>query len=812
MVPISLAMAGRALSFVSPDDRDTWIRMGMALKAEFGDAARDTWIDWSAASDAFDRGAALSSWKSFKNGGKVGIGSLLAEAKREGFMPDRADVNVSPEKLAADKIAREERAAKAEKDRLARAEAAANRAQSQWRMAAIEGASPYLERKQVQAEACRFLPDGGVIVPMLRYDFDKPVMVGKQAIAADGTKKYSGGMDKHGAACRLGEVPTDGDVLLMGEGYATGLSVRMAVQHRHPFFVAFDASGLLAVAKILRVAYPSSPILFCADDDYLTGGKGLEKAQAAAAEVGNASVLLPTFSAPRRASKSDESLPMLTDFNDLHVAESLDMVAAQISKAIDVAPPTSHPPALTLVKNSPAPLPDRPESASTETGADAAGKGNGEGRQKKPRKEYPQSHWDTVNYLIDNFVLIYGDDTAWDRQNRMIIKIAHLRLAYTSDAVKFWLNNPDRRMVNKDCVVFDPTGKADPDETVNLYHGFGMSPKPGKCERILELLHHLCGGDAEVMAWVLRWIAYPLQNKGAKMRTSIIIHGDEGSGKNLFWENVVRRIYGEYGGVIGNAQIESQFNEWASKKLFFVADEVVTRNELRQLKGKLKHMVTGETIMINPKGFTERAEANHMNFVFLSNELQPLALDKTDRRYLVLWTPPNREPEFYKSVADEINSGGVEAFYDYCMKVPVGDFNEHTKPLVTEAKTKLIGLGLSPPEKFYREWAGGFLPLPYMCCSAMQLYLGFCRWCHLNGERFPMTQTMFGRTIDRVGFGEVRRAIIKYDLGSDVKQRTAYLVGEQPADKSRTQWVEDASSIFEAQLKKYRHVYDQPSE
>ena len=32
------------------------------------------------------------------------------------------------------------------------------------------------------------------------------------------------------------------------------------------------------------------------------------------------------------------------------------------------------------------------------------------------------------------------------------------------------------------------------------------------------------------MFWVLRWLAYPLQHPGAKMRTAMVVHGDEGSG------------------------------------------------------------------------------------------------------------------------------------------------------------------------------------------------------------------------------------------------------------------------------------------
>ncbi len=447
------------------------------------------------------------------------------------------------------------------------------------------------------------------------------------------------------------------------------------------------------------------------------------------------------------------------------------------------------------------------QEAESTAGAPAAGGGGG-GKKGKPKKEYGEEFFDKVDRLTDNFALIYGSDEVWDGEQRRILKINPLRLAFGNDVVKFWLNNPARKMVPVDQVVFDPTMKSDPATSVNLFNGFSLLPQAGECTLILELLHHLCGGDDAVFGWVLCWLAYPLQHPGAKMDTSIIMHGDEGSGKNLFFERCVARIYGEYAGVIGNAEIEDKFNDWASKKLFIVCDEVVTRAELRQLKGKLKSIVSGSTIRINPKGLASRDEANHMNLTFLSNELQPLALDKTDRRYMVIWTPAKQSEEYYAQVAKEIYGGGTEAFYHFLLGLDLGDFNEHTKPVHTEAKDNLISLGLSPAERFYREWKGGLLPLPYVCCSAMQLYQAFCRWSHLNGERFPATQTMFGRTISRISFGDMTSCPVKYDLMSDVKQRTVYLVGDQPEGKERNKWVEDGSATFEAALRKYRHVFE----
>jgi hypothetical protein len=231
---------------------------------------------------------------------------------------------------------------------------------------------------------------------------------------------------------------------------------------------------------------------------------------------------------------------------------------------------------------------------------DAFAEGEGDEQkqlQEKPKKVYGQAHWDAVHDTLENFVLIYGEDLVWDVRQRMLMKISSMRtIISNSDVMKFW-GGDARKWVLKKNIVFDPKEApsltvSGPSATVNLFSGWKMQPKKGDCLQIQTLLLHLVDGNEELAMWILRWLAYPLRNRGAKMETSIIMHGDEGSGKNFFFEKVIKAIYGEYGYVIGNAQLESQFNDWASMKLFMVADEVVTRSELKHMKGKLKYLVS----------------------------------------------------------------------------------------------------------------------------------------------------------------------------------------------------------------------------
>lgn len=373
------------------------------------------------------------------------------------------------------------------------------------------------------------------------------------------------------------------------------------------------------------------------------------------------------------------------------------------------------------------------------------------GRGGRASKAVKEIKWERFHELLDNFVLIYSTSTCFDLRTRLVIQVNHLRLAFGSDYVKMWLGSDLRKMILPSQLVFSP-GKACEFPEINLFDGMPIEPKEGDCQPILELLRYLCADSAAtpdgvdgVMQWVLSWVALPLQKPGTKMQSAQIFHGPEGAGKNMFWE-IVARIYGRYSTVVGQKQLESDFNAWASQKMLVIGDEVVTRQELYHHKGDLKKFITGETIQINEKGLPLREESNHCNVIFLSNEHQPLALGDGDRRYFVVYTPPRRHDDLYQRVGRWAAAGGIAAFYHYLLGLDLTGFSQFDITPMTRAKQDLIELGLKPEERFAREWLSGYLPLPLMTCSASQLYRAFRRWCMASGERFPPAQEVFTKS------------------------------------------------------------------
>lgn len=90
-----------------------------------------------------------------------------------------------------------------------------------------------------------------------------------------------------------------------------------------------------------------------------------------------------------------------------------------------------------------------------------------------------------------------------------------------------------------------------------------------------------------------------------------------------------------------------------------VADEVVARTEVYHLKNKLKALITGDRIRINPKNIQAYEEDNHANLVALSNEAMPVVLEEDDRRHAMIWTPEKLTEDFYKEVLADIRAAAL---------------------------------------------------------------------------------------------------------------------------------------------------------
>lgn len=271
-----------ALSYLDPSDRDLWVRLGMAVKVELGAAGFDVWDEWSSSALNYKAKAAKSTWKSFKDSGRVGIGTLFFLAKERGYQPSGEAHVLTAEEIAA----RHERQAAAERAIVEEQARVSDKALGIWRKLPDSGKSDYLQRKGVGAFGVRFAKGGAIALPAVDVGGK---LWGLQFIQADGNKVFLSGMRKHGCFHRI----KGGSVLAFAEGYATGATIHMATGWS--VMVCFTGENLKPVAVSAREKWPERVFVVCGDDDRSNPKNPGRKHASEVASLVGAKLVFPEF-------------------------------------------------------------------------------------------------------------------------------------------------------------------------------------------------------------------------------------------------------------------------------------------------------------------------------------------------------------------------------------------------------------------------------------------------------------------------------------------------------------------------------------
>ncbi|MEZ5816762.1 MAG: DUF3987 domain-containing protein [Hyphomicrobiaceae bacterium] len=326
-----------ALEYIYSRDNATWLKVGMAIKAEFGEDGWSIFDEWSRRAENYDAKVNRTRWRSFKTGGGITIASLYGMARDNGWRDDGTYRVPDLEEVAARARKRAEQETKARTAKAAGADRASKKAMAIWSMASPATAdNPYLQRKGVPpTETLREIDMDKVVavyghVPKVRESEPLegnltvvPIKVaGKlssvQLIDPAGRKHFQAGSAIGGgywAAQALPDGDGTGRQFQIGEGVATVQSARHAVPGALGVS-AMSNGNIPSVARQMRECYPGADIVVLADLDKKTGEPDNHAVEAARAIGGRLAV--PQF--------SDGPAPDRKDFNDLarvHGAEAV---------------------------------------------------------------------------------------------------------------------------------------------------------------------------------------------------------------------------------------------------------------------------------------------------------------------------------------------------------------------------------------------------------------------------------------------------------------------------------------------------------
>lgn len=256
-----------------------------------------------------------------------------------------------------------------------------------------------------------------------------------------------------------------------------------------------------------------------------------------------------------------------------------------------------------------------------------------------------------------------------------------------------WVNVPrlwlqDSRRAEVESLTYLPGKPTIVEDQLNMWRGMGADPAGGDVSRWLSLLEKNVE-DETLRKWVIQWMAYPLQNLGAKMTTFLHLFGPPGSGKQAVAAPLMK-IYGGNSIIVGKTQLSSDFNSIYKHKQFINIDEIHSGSDNDKINNKLKMLITGETMIVNTKGDPEYEVPNKANFLSTSNYPDSIKFDDDDRRACVIQFGKRGEGanrEFWISYYRWIQSeGGAEAVYDYLLGVSLEGFDPTGWAPMTDAK------------------------------------------------------------------------------------------------------------------------------
>jgi hypothetical protein len=127
------------------------------------------------------------------------------------------------------------------------------------------------------------------------------------------------------------------------------------------------------------------------------------------------------------------------------------------------------------------------------------------------------------------------------------------------------------------------------------------------------------------------------QKPEEKPDVSILIEGDQGSGKGSVFEDVLGRgCIGpdNYKGTANIMEIAGDFNAIIAKQILVACDEPTfhNRQDMKTVGESIKRVITAPDHSIVRKGKDPEAMENHLRLVFLANPQNPLTFVQHDKR------------------------------------------------------------------------------------------------------------------------------------------------------------------------------------
>jgi len=190
----------------------------------------------------------------------------------------------------------------------------------------------------------------------------------------------------------------------------------------------------------------------------------------------------------------------------------------------------------------------------------------------------------------------------------------------------------------------------------------------------------------EGVTYSFRWLSFLVKRN--KNETSLLLHGEEGSGKGLFVKLVQRMIGLGNIGTIENTTLESQFNEELLNKRVLFFNEMNTFGKNQGINNKLKTFITDSYLNIFVKNKAPFSVDNFSNIIIATNSDNAVKITMSDRRFNVFHQARALDKDVGRAIAS-LTDQEIYEFKNFLFNMDIDDFDFRT-PFENESRTRMM--------------------------------------------------------------------------------------------------------------------------
>lgn len=278
---------------------------------------------------------------------------------------------------------------------------------------------------------------------------------------------------------------------------------------------------------------------------------------------------------------------------------------------------------------------------------------------------------------------------------------------------KWWISHIDRR--EYETITFEParppgeyTHSKIGKKYFNMWEGFTVEPAQGSWRRTLKHLYKvLCNSDRDKFNYVIRWLAWAVQNPGTRAEVALVFKGKKGAGKGFIFTQLVK-LFGRHGMSISNSEhLVGKHNAHLMNLSFLFADEAYYPGD-KDVEGALKQLITEPYLTVEPKFQNTKLSQNCLHIGMSTNNEWVIPASEDERRYFINavdnsfamnQTTFNRRKKYFSELWGEMENGGRAAMLYDLLNMDLGEWHPRDNIPLTEELQLQRDLSLPRREK-----------------------------------------------------------------------------------------------------------------